>query len=84
MTMKTKCFFRKEFKIGANEFGLHFSEDEFKEVLKPGKYTFFDPGGKHRVDIASQLLPWLSHPKLEEIIFSGELKGLAEKVVNLL
>ena len=79
MTTKKYLFWQK-FKVAKNEFGLHFVEDEFKEVLKPGTYTFFDPKGKHRVEASSQLAPWINHAKLEEIIFSGKLKGLAEVI----
>ena len=80
--MKTtrKYFFWQKIKIANHEFGLHFVEDEFKEVLKPGTYRYFDPKNKHRVEVSSQLAPFLSHAKLDEIVLSGKLKGLAEVI----
>ncbi|MDR1922832.1 MAG: slipin family protein [Planctomycetaceae bacterium] len=80
MNITRKFFFWQKIKVQTNEFGLHFIEDEFKEVLKPGTYWFFDPKKKHSVEVSSQLQPWLLIPKLEEIIFSGKLKGLAEVI----
>ena len=76
---KCCCFFTK-YTISASEYGLHFFEDEFKSILKPGTYRFFNPKSKHRIEAVSQLVPLLTHPRLEEIIFSGKLKGLAEIV----
>jgi regulator of protease activity HflC (stomatin/prohibitin superfamily) len=81
MKIARKYIFWQEFKIAKHEYGLHFVEDEFKEVLKPGTYWFFDPMRKHRVKNSSQLKPWLYDTYsevLDEIIFSGKLKGLAE------
>ncbi len=80
MKISRKCYFWQEFKIANNEFGFHFVDDGFKEVLKPGTYRFFDPKNKHRVEVSPQLTPWLHNVKFEEIIFSGKLKGLAEIV----
>ena len=80
MKITKTCFFWQKIKIAKHEYGLHFIEDEFQEVLKPGTYRFFDPQGKHRVEVSSQLKPWLSNIKLDDIIFSGKLKGLAEVV----
>jgi regulator of protease activity HflC (stomatin/prohibitin superfamily) len=65
-------------KIHLNEYGLHFIDGDFKEVLKSGNYYFFDPAMKHSVEESSQLSPWLNSVKLEDIILSGKLKGLAE------
>ncbi|MCL2711027.1 MAG: hypothetical protein FWE95_09125, partial [Planctomycetaceae bacterium] len=80
MKITRKHYFWQEIKIANHEFGLHFVDDEFKEILKPGTYRFYDPKNKHRVEVSSQLLPWLHNIKLEEIIFSGKLKGLAEVI----
>ena len=80
--MKTvkKFYFWKKVKIAKHEFGFHFVENEFKNVLKPGTYWFFDPKDKHQVDLSPQLTPRVHNIKLEEIIFSGKLKGLAEVI----
>jgi len=81
MKITRKYIFWQEFKIAKHEYGLHFVEDEFKEVLKPGTYWFFNPKDKHRVEVSSQLTPWLyNNVKFEEILFSGKLKGLAEVI----
>ncbi|MDR2704910.1 MAG: slipin family protein [Planctomycetaceae bacterium] len=80
MKITRKCLFWQKVKVQPNEYGLHFDDDEFKDVLKPGTYYFFGTKNKHRVEVSSQLLPWLHNIKLEEIIFSGKLKGLAEVI----
>ncbi|MDR1480277.1 MAG: slipin family protein [Planctomycetaceae bacterium] len=67
-------------KIQNDEYGFHFVDDEFKEILKTGTHHFFDPVNKHCVEASSQLQIWLHSAKLEEIIFSGKLKGLAEVI----
>jgi regulator of protease activity HflC (stomatin/prohibitin superfamily) len=81
--MKTTRKYRywQEFIIPNTEYGLHFVNDEFKEILKPGTYCFFNPNDKHSVEASSKLDVWLRDielTKLEEIILSGKLKGLAE------
>ncbi|MGL4595835.1 MAG: hypothetical protein ACRCUY_14020, partial [Thermoguttaceae bacterium] len=43
MKINRKFFYWQEFKILQQEYGLHFVDDEFKGVLKPGKHLFFDP-----------------------------------------
>jgi regulator of protease activity HflC (stomatin/prohibitin superfamily) len=80
MKITRKYLFWREVKVQPNEYGLHFIDEEFKEVLKPGTYYFFDVGDKHRVDVSSQLSPWLHNSKLEDIIFSGKLGELAEVI----
>ncbi len=80
MKIAQKFFCWKKVKIANHEFGLHFVDNEFKDVLKPGTYWFFDPKNKHQIDASSQLTPWLNHPKLDEIVYSGKLQGLANVV----
>jgi len=80
MKITRKYYFWQRIKIANREFGLHFVDDEFKEVLKPGTYLFFNPKNKHRVEVSSQLSPFLANTKSEEIILSGKLKGLAEVI----
>lgn len=67
----------KHVKIRSYEMGLHFREGEFKGLLVEGRYMFFDPLGKQRVDIVSQRDPWLVHDKLDVIVKSGLLKDRA-------
>ncbi len=67
----------KHIKIRSYEMGLHFREGEFKGLLVEGRYMFFDPLGKQRVDIVSQRDPWLVHDKLDVIVKSGLLKDRA-------
>ena len=80
MKIAKKFYFWKKVKIANHEFGFHFIDSEFKNVLKPGTYWFFDPKDKHQIDLSSQLVPRLNNIKFEEIVFSGKLKGLAEIV----
>jgi regulator of protease activity HflC (stomatin/prohibitin superfamily) len=74
--------FFKRYKIRGYEMGLLFRDGEFKGLLTPGAYWFFDPFQKVRVDVVSQREPWLVHEHLDLIVNSGELKGWA-MVVNL-
>ncbi len=46
MQTERKFFSRVEYKIAAQEFGLLFIDEEFKDVLKPGTHTFYDPKNK--------------------------------------
>lgn len=80
MSTTRKYLFWTECQITSREFGLHFIDNEFKEVLRPGKYRFFDPKNRQRVEVVSSLAPWLNHSQLEAIVFSGKLKGFAEIV----
>jgi regulator of protease activity HflC (stomatin/prohibitin superfamily) len=63
----------KLIKIRLYEMGLHFRDGEFRGLLEPGRYWFFDPLGRVRVQIAPQRPAWLVHEKLEEIVKSGAL-----------
>ncbi|MDR1486148.1 MAG: slipin family protein [Planctomycetaceae bacterium] len=80
MKITQKYLFWQEVKIQQKEYGFHFVDNEFKEVLKPGTYYFFGTQNKHRVEASSQLFPWLLNIRLDEIIFSGKLEGLAEVI----
>ncbi len=67
-------------KIRAHEKGLLFKDKEFKNVLHPGRYWFFNPFGKVKVDVSSIRDPWLVHSDLDLIINSGTLEGHAEVI----
>jgi regulator of protease activity HflC (stomatin/prohibitin superfamily) len=64
-------------KIRSYEMGLHFRDGEFKGLLDKGRYWFFDPLDKVRVEVVSQRAPWLTHEKLDVIVKSGALKDRA-------
>ena len=70
----------KRVKIRSYEVGLYFRDGEFKRLLTAGRHWLFDPLWKVRVDVVSQRDPWLNHDKLDVIVKSGALIGLAEVV----
>ena len=72
--------FLKRVKIRSYEVGLYFRDGEFKRLLTAGKHWLVGPTWKVRVDVVSQRDPWLSHDKLDVIVKSGALAGLAEVV----
>jgi len=49
-------------------------------LLTKGRHWLFDPLWKVRVDVVSQRDPWLNHDKLDVIVKSGALVGLAEVI----
>ncbi|MEX0718532.1 MAG: slipin family protein [Planctomycetaceae bacterium] len=67
-------------KIRSYEIGLYFRDEEFRGLLGAGRYVFFDPLRKVRVQVVSQRDPWLVHEKLDVIVKSG---ALAERAVVL-
>src|SRR5215467_6368626 len=67
----------KRIDIRSYEMGLHFRNREFKGLLAEGRYWFFDPLGKVRVEIVSMRDPWLVDEKLDVIVKSGALKDRA-------
>ncbi|HWY88190.1 MAG TPA: hypothetical protein VNX28_15775, partial [Gemmataceae bacterium] len=67
----------KIIKIHSYEMGLYFRDGEFKGLLGTGRYWFFDPWGKVRVEVVSQRAPWLAHEKLDVIVKSGALRDRA-------
>jgi regulator of protease activity HflC (stomatin/prohibitin superfamily) len=71
-------FFFKRYKIRSFEMGLHFRDGEFRGLLGAGTHGFFDPLGKVAVEIASRRAPFLAHERLDLIVKTGELKGLAQ------
>jgi regulator of protease activity HflC (stomatin/prohibitin superfamily) len=73
--MTIKMF--KIIKIRSYEMGLHFRDGEFKGLLGKGRYWFFDPTDKVRVEVVSQRAPWLTHEKLDVIVKSGALTDRA-------
>lgn len=60
-------------KIRSFEKGLLFKDREFKGILEKGRYWFFDPLGKIRVDVVSQRVPWLEHTECNTLVKSGKL-----------
>ena len=52
----------------------------FSTPFFEGRHWFFDPLGRVRVEVVSARAPWLFHDKLDVIIKSGALEGLAEVV----
>jgi regulator of protease activity HflC (stomatin/prohibitin superfamily) len=71
----------KRIKIRSYEMGLLFRDGEFRRLLGNGRhcgrYWFFDPLNKVRVEVVSQRDPWLVHEKLDVIVRSGALKDRA-------
>jgi regulator of protease activity HflC (stomatin/prohibitin superfamily) len=63
--------------IRSYEAGLYFHNDEFIGLLTEGTHWLFDPLGRARVDLVSMRQPWLVHDKLDLIVKSGALNGLA-------
>ena len=61
----------KNVRIRSYEMGLHFRDGEFQGLLGAGRYWFFDPLGKIKVEVVSQRTPWLAHEKLDLIVKSG-------------
>jgi regulator of protease activity HflC (stomatin/prohibitin superfamily) len=59
------------------EIGIYFHDGEFRGLLEAGRYWFFDPLLRVRVDVVSQRAPWLIHDKLDIIVKSGVLNGRA-------
>jgi regulator of protease activity HflC (stomatin/prohibitin superfamily) len=70
--------FLRRYLIRSFEMGLYFRDGEFRGLLGVGTHWFFDPFGKVAVDVVSRRAPFLAHDKLDLIVKSGELKGLAE------
>jgi regulator of protease activity HflC (stomatin/prohibitin superfamily) len=70
----------KFIKVPEHEFGLYFRDGEFRGLLEPGRHWFFDPLRRVRVEVVSQRAPWLLHDKLDVIVKSGVLEGMAEVV----
>lgn len=60
-------------KIGKYERGLLFRDRDFVDVLKPGRYVYFDPLFKLRVEIEDVTVPALTAPGLDVIVDSGAL-----------
>jgi regulator of protease activity HflC (stomatin/prohibitin superfamily) len=67
----------KRYVVRSYEAGLHFHNREFLGLLMEGTHWLFDPLGRSRVEVVSQRLPWLVHEKLDLIVKSGALNGLA-------
>jgi regulator of protease activity HflC (stomatin/prohibitin superfamily) len=61
-------------KIRSYEKGLYFKDNEFQGILSDGRYWFFDPGNKVKIDVVSQRDPWLAHKDLDVMIKADALK----------
>ena len=72
--------FIKRVKIKSYEKGLYFKDGEFYGILGRGKHWIIRPILKQRIDVVSMREPWLQHEKLDLIVKSGALEGLAEVV----
>lgn len=73
-------FLFKRVRIRSYEMGLHFRDGEFRGLLGEGTHWLFDPLGRTQVEVISRRLPRLSHDKLDMIVASGVLKGVASVV----
>ena len=73
-------FFFKRFKIRDNEIGLLHRDGVFQGLLEAGVHRRFDPRDEFAVVVADQRAPFLVHDKLDVIVKSGVLKGLANVV----
>lgn len=62
------------------ELGLKFRDDVFVGLIEPGDRWIFDPRGRTRVEIANLRSTPFVHPRLDEIVKSGALKGRATVV----
>jgi regulator of protease activity HflC (stomatin/prohibitin superfamily) len=63
--------------IRKHEMGLYFHDGEFRRLVEPGRYWFFNPLGRVRVEVVSQRAPWLVHEQLDMIVKSGALADRA-------
>jgi regulator of protease activity HflC (stomatin/prohibitin superfamily) len=63
--------------VRSYEAGLEFRNDEFRGVRRQGTWWLFGLPGRVRMDIVSLRQPWLVHDKLDLIVKSGALNGLA-------
>ncbi len=70
-------------RILANERGLYFINDEFMGILYEGRYKFWNPFIKQRLDIVSVKNLWLTHQELEEIVKSDEINRDELEVIDL-
>lgn len=59
------------------ELGLKFRDDQFIGLIETGVRWFFDPRGRTRIEIANLRATQFVHPRLDEIVKSGSLKGRA-------
>jgi regulator of protease activity HflC (stomatin/prohibitin superfamily) len=66
-------FMFKRVKIRSYEMGLLFRDEEFQDLLGPGRHRIFDPFLKVRVEILSRRAPWIVHERLDLIVKSGAL-----------
>ncbi len=66
--------------IRSYEAGLYFYDGEFRGLLPAGRRWFWNPLGRVKVEVVSKRAPWLAHEKLDMIVASGALAGVAEVV----
>src|ERR1700733_12742658 len=70
----------KRYVVRNYEIGLYFHDDEFHGLREQGVHWLFDPFGRARIEVVSMRQPWLVHEKLDLIVKSGVLTGLATVV----
>jgi regulator of protease activity HflC (stomatin/prohibitin superfamily) len=68
------------YRVRSYEMGLQFRDGEFQGLLGEGTHWVFDPLGRVVVEIVSRRVPRLVHEKLDLIVASGALKGLAAEI----
>jgi hypothetical protein len=66
--------------VGQLDRGLVFLDDQFQDVLRPGRHWILDVCGRVRVDLVSVRDVWLRHPALEAVLRSGALADELEVV----
>ena len=70
----------KKGRVCSYEKGLIFKEREFEGLLPEGRYWFFDPLNKVRVDITDMRNPWFEHENLDMIAQSGVIDSYSTTV----
>lgn len=66
--------------VRSYEIGLYFRNGEFRGLLGEGSHWLFDPFRRAEVEVVSRRAPRLAHDKLDLVVASGALKGLAAVV----
>ncbi len=67
----------KTIRIRSFEAGLLFRDGEITSILNEGKYRFFDPWNRIKIDVLSKREPLISHEKLDLLVRSGKLQDIA-------
>ena len=64
------------FRVRQHERGLLFKEGDFQHFLDPGKYRYFDPLNKLKVEVYDLSAPEFSHP-LQEFLLKTQTETMA-------